>query len=172
MAIRSENINMKSSLLVTLLLFVASGCSPQAQSTWKPLLDGGHHIGTGGASILAFGYSDHTERSIVFFFPFDINSGSDHTSNAKLQTFDYSGTVTVSPGKEPVLSYHIASSDVATITCNETDYELRKGSVFYVAHDGTITQLPFAGLQPTKDYVSDLQEYFGSKPEKAVETKE
>jgi len=163
---------MKLPYLVTLLLLVVSGCAQSPQATWKPLLDGGHHIGTNGAAIFAFAYNDAPERSVVFYFPFDINSSSDHTSNAQSRTFDYSGTITTSPNNEAVLSYHIASTDATKIRGNETDYKLRNGSVLHVARDGTVTQLPFVGLQPTKEYVSDLQNYFAERhpiPSEATE---
>jgi len=126
---------MKLPFLITLLLSVSCGCTQSQQAIWKPLLDGGHHIGTNDATIFAFGYNDATERSIVFYFQFDINSSSDHTSNTKSRTFDYSGTITTSPNNEAVLEYHIASTDATKIRCNETDYQLRNGSVFHVATD-------------------------------------
>lgn len=169
---RSADMNMKLSYLLTSLVLVLCGCTQKTQPTWKPLLDGGHHIGTDGATILAFGYNDGPDRSIVFFFPFDINSSGDHSSNARSHTFDYSGIITTSPSKRTVLSYRISSTEPTRVTCNETDYNLGDGSVFYVAKDGTVTQLPFAGLQPTKKYVADLQEYFGSSRPEATKPKE
>jgi hypothetical protein len=118
------------------------------------------------ASILAFGYNDDPERSIVFFFPFDINSSGDHSSNAESRTFDYSGTISSSPSKRIVLSDRISATDPTKVTCNNADYSLSDGTVFYVDKGGAITQLPFAGLPPTKEYVSDLQTYFASsRPE-------
>ena len=151
---------MKPASLLALLSVLACGCKPNPTTTWKPLLDGGHHIGTTGATLLAFAYDENPERSIVFYFPFDINSSADHTSDTRSRTFDYSGTITTSPDNETVLSYHLSSSDVTRIRSNETDFELGNGSVFHVARDGTVTQLPFSGLQPTKEYVVKLQQYF------------
>lgn len=153
---------MKHIFLISVLSF-AAGCSQTATPTWKPALAGGHHIGIGDSTILAFGYSDAPQHSVVFFFPFDINSSTDHTSNPKSRTFDYSGTVTRSPDKKEVLSYAISSTDASKITCNEVAYDLRHGSVFNVALDGTITQLPFAGLEPTKEYVGELEQYLGPR---------
>lgn len=159
-------MNMKMIYLITSLVLVLCGCSQKSQPTWKPLLDGGHHVGIDGASIFAFGYNDDPDRSIVFFFPMDINSSGDHSSNAESRTFAYSGTITSSPSKKVVLSYRISSTDPTKVTCNNTDYRLSDGTVFHVDKGGAITQFPFAGLRPTKKYVSDLQTYFASsRPE-------
>lgn len=155
-------MNMKMIYLITSLALVLCSCSQKTQPTWKSLLDGGHHVEIDGASIFAFGYNDDPDRSIVFFFRMDINSSGDHSSNAESRTFDYSGTISSSPSEKTVLSYRISSTDPTKVTCNNTDYRIQDGSVFYVTNDGTVTQLPFAGLRPTKKYVSDLQEYFTS----------
>ncbi|QDU43609.1 hypothetical protein Mal52_20850 [Symmachiella dynata] len=163
---------MKFPYLIASLLVLTCGCSPKAPPTWKPVLDSGHHLGFGAVSVFAFGYTDVPEHSIVFFFPFDVNSSTEHTSNPATRTFDYSGKITLSPSKEKVMTYHIASSDVSRITCNDSDYELKNGSVFHVSKDGTIKQLPFAGLQPTREYVLDLKDYFDSHQGNATEPKE
>ncbi|WP_146512154.1 hypothetical protein [Thalassoglobus neptunius] len=157
---------VKQVYLIATLVLTLCGCSQKAQPTWKPMLDGGHHVGIDGVSIFAFGYNHDPDRSIVFFFPLDISSSGDHSSNAESRTFDYSGTITSSPSKKTVLSYRISSTDPTKVTCNNADYRLSDGTVFYVAKDGAITQLPFAGLGPTKEYVSDLQAYVDSnRPE-------
>lgn len=160
---------MKLIYLVTPLVLVLCGCTQKTDPPYKPLLDGGHHVGIDGATILAFGYNDDLHRSVVFFFPFDVKSSGEHNSNADLRTFDYSGTITTSPSKKTVLRYHISSIEPARITCNDGSYSLMHGSVFYVDREGTVTQLPFAGLRPTKKYVSDLPEYFASNRPEATE---
>lgn len=55
-------MNMKMIYLIMSLVLVLCGCSQKAQPTWKPMLDGGHHVGIDGASIFAFGY-DHDRGS-------------------------------------------------------------------------------------------------------------
>lgn len=162
---------MKLPCIITLLL-LSSGCTQDRQPTWEPMLDGGNHVGANDVSILAFVYNENADRSIVFYFPFETNSASDHTSNAASRNFDYSGVVTRSPNKEAVLDYHIASTDETKIRCNGTGYELRDGTAFHVAPDGTISQLPFAGLQPTKEYASDLKDYFAKFHAAAIEASE
>jgi len=160
---------MKLPYLPMLLLLVTCGCGQSPQPTWKPLLDGGHHVGMNGVTIFAFAYNDAPDRSVVFYFSFGINSSSNHSSNAKSRTFDYSGAITTSPSNEAVLDYHIASTDATKIRCNETDYQLQDGAVFHVGQDGTVTQLPFSGLKPTEEYVSDLQDYFAERQPKPSE---
>ena len=157
---------MKQVYLISSLVLVLCGCTQKTHPTWKPLLDGGHHVGVDGSTVFAFGCNDDPDRSIVFFFPMNTSSSGDHSSNAESRTFDYAGTITTSPNQKTDLTYRISSTDLTKVTCNNTDYSLSDGTVFYVAKDGAVSQLPFAGMRPTKEYVSDLQTYFASsRPE-------
>ncbi len=65
-------------------------------------LDGGRHIGINDASIIAFGYRESSEYSLVFFFPFDVSSTTDLTSNddTHVQLFRVDYSVTKQPNDD------------------------------------------------------------------------
>jgi hypothetical protein len=147
------------SLCVTLLICAAVGCT--RTPAWRPPFDGGHHISGGGASIFALGLAPDSQQSVVLYFPFDVDSEASHVHNAQTKTFDYSGTITRADAK-PRLTYAISSRDLRTLTLNDVRYDLSKGMVFYVDENMNVEQCPFAGLEPSREYLDRLSEYFST----------
>lgn len=152
---------MKFQYLLMLMIAVLLGCSSQPQ--WNPPIGGGGFFGENDASMLLIEYKNDPAHSIVFFFPFAGGSSTDHRVNPQTQTFSYSGHVSKNGSdNRNVLTYEISSTNPSTISCNDTHYSLDAGTVFQVDDDGNISQLPFVGLQPTKEYLKSLKNFFAT----------
>jgi len=152
---------MKHRYRLMLIVAMLLGCSSQPQ--WNPPLGGGGFVGESDACMLSIEYRHDPARSIVFFFPFSGGSNAEHLVNPQSRTFNYSGHVSKNGSdNKNVLAYEINSTNPSTIICNDTHYSLDAGTVFHVDGEGKISQLPFVGLQPTKEYLKVLKNFFAT----------
>ena len=99
----------------------------------------------------------HGTPGVVLLYMGDLNSSASHTSNPKTRTFDFSGTLTT--GTKAVVPYALTSVNPGAMTVCGKSYDLSAGRVFVIGEGGGITQLPFAPLTPSDEYVTRLQEY-------------
>lgn len=146
-----------------MLVAISLGCSSQAPK-WEPPLFRTNFLGEGsndnGSCLFAIEYNQEPVHSIVFFMPFSGGSRTNHSVNPLSKSFQYEGSVSNLAIQQDVLKYAINSSSATTITCNGKVYKLDSGTVFHVAEDGTISQLPFVGLKPSKEYLAELTNFF------------
>jgi len=97
---------------------------------------------------------------IALFYGGDLNSNTSHISNAATRTYDCSGRLTT--GMKAVVSYRLASETPEVVSVNNKSYDLAEGRVFLIEAGGDITQIPFAPLQPSRQYATRLQEYLNA----------
>ena len=152
--------NMKWKILVVSVTCMVMCFACSSKAPWKSPSAG--LISTNEGSL--FYITPQDNAGVVLFHMGDLSSSSPHTSNPKTRTFDYSGTLTA--GDAVKVTYRLLSSDVERITINDIIYELSKGRVFLIAEQGSVSQLPFSPLEPSKQYVERLKNYVSAKSKK------
>ena len=94
---------------------------------------------------------------IVLFHAGDLNSAAHHTANLESHTYDYTGTLTT--GAKAAISYSLCSDEPRVFTISDEAYDLSEGRVFLLNEVGEISQLPFAPMEPSQEYLARLREY-------------
>lgn len=142
---------LKSVVCAVACTVLCIGCA--SQSEWQSPSSG--LITKDGAGL--FYIVPQQDPGVAFFHVGDLNSSASHTSNPKVRTFNYTGTLTTETSA--AVAYGLSSSDLTKIRIGNATYDLRQGRVFMIADQGTVQQIPFAPLVPSQEYVQRLKEY-------------
>lgn len=140
-----------------LLCLAMAGCRMSVGPAAVPAAPSEGLIGTGEASLY---YHAIADRTIVVYFAGPLNLSSRSSQNTR--SGDYAIDVTLSADGDGPKEITVVggSGRPQSIRIKGQEYELRDGTVFRVSPTGEVTQLPFAGLPPSKEYVNALHEYF------------
>ena len=96
----------------------------------------GAHIGRGGHSVLVI--HDTADLHYVFYHAGDFGSSSSGSQNAKTRSWVDEGAVKLRNGR--TFGYRRTALYPDELTVNGAPYDLRKGRVFVLHHDGTLAQ--------------------------------
>lgn len=147
---------MKSIGMLLVLGAVVAGAGCSRQAPWEAPSAGLISRNTGNLFYIV----PHDTPGVAMFHRGDLNSSTSHTSNAATRSYDCSGTLTT--GAKAVVSYRLTSGAPEVMTISNKSYDLAEGRIFLIKAGGDITQIPFAPLRPSDQYVTRLQEYLNA----------
>lgn len=130
---------------------------PSTASAAKPGIGPSEGNITGDAASLY--YLKNPAHTVVFYFPGELNSRSRSSQNATRRSF--LTDVTLQANGMQAVTVKGESSHPGSIRINGTEYKLAEGALFRVSADGEIHQLPFAPLEPSREYLAVLTRFFG-----------
>jgi hypothetical protein len=145
-------MNGKNAIAILICALICAGCS--SDDPWESPSIG--LISSNDASL--YYITPQNDVGIVFFRAGRLNSSDSNTSDPEARTFHYSGTLTAE-NDEVQVEYRFNSSNVMEIAISGAVYNLAQGAVFLITEQGSVEQLPFNPLPPSKEYGDLLRDY-------------